>query len=88
MVTSTIAALVAAWLAVLNATVALSSGDATTVVEAVLLALSAAAIAIVCVRGAVRARRRPRLSPPRGPAPATPPDDPLGWVRKRRFGAR
>ena len=65
-------------------------GEATTAdaalvaAEAGAFAAAGLAIAVVGLRACVRARRR-------GPAPESPVpaavDDPLAWVRRRRFGA-
>jgi hypothetical protein len=62
--------------------------------EAAVLALAFALIAVLCLRAALRARRRttavaaPPSLPPLPSAPEQAEPDPLAWVRKRRFGAQ
>jgi hypothetical protein len=78
--------------AVLRATVDRTDPGAATVntplvtlAEAAFLALVGLAIAVLLIRATVRAwRRRARARPE---AAAAEGDDPLAWVRRRRFGA-
>lgn len=65
---------------------AVTGGPVAALVEALVIAVAGAALAVLSGRAAVRRTRR---APRPAPAPSSSPDqdDPLGWVRKRRFGA-
>jgi DNA-binding transcriptional LysR family regulator len=83
---SLLGAFAGAWLVVLNAIVVFTTASVTTAVEAGVLGAAGAGCCLMGVRAARRAvRRRPK---PEAPTPAPVDDDPLAWIRRRKFGAR
>ncbi|MHB8467634.1 MAG: hypothetical protein ACYDH6_13645 [Acidimicrobiales bacterium] len=81
-----LAAAAGAWLCVLNAFVVATTTSVALGAEAALFGATGLVISVVAFRAARRARRRRKVDAVLTPEPVA--DDPMAWVRRRKFGAR